>query len=748
MKRLIFLVVAFLSFTQTAYSVTQYPLSQGFQQFFDANGVPLSGGFVYTCQPGTTCTAASHPSLKTTYSDSTGAGGSANANPIVLDSAGRANIWGTGFYKIAVYDAAGNLIKSNDNVPITFNYVTPATVPWVYADTYASLNAAITAIGSTPTTLLIRNAGFPLTGNAVVPSTLYLKFEYPGSLSHGAYNVVINSPFANGNTQVFTGTGSITGAGFTEARPEWFGGAIGADSGAAINKAIIAANGDGPVLLSGMYLSSVQIAANIPSTHLKGDINGFIYGPTASPIGIKFVNYSSTAVTSYTNPSDSHGQPYITLENITIDGNNVAKIGYEGGFIDELKNSTFINCTEAGVHTKNTQAFRIQGCGLNGNLDGYVQETAGGTVSFINNTFRQNTRYGVSISGVGGVISFTGSNILESNGDAGIYLNGGFENIYLGPGTYFEANDLVADVEPTRYHVKATLIPYQSNNEGIVFDNAYFAAVSPIKAAHIVSGKIKFRDCNLVGDTDDEPVTIDAGDVIFEDSFTSYAKISTAKIRPETVKIDPISPINMDVNASISVAARALSFGVNDFSVSAVLTPNESTATNRIITKGAASGFTMGMLGNPGSPVALTVIYFALTGSAVHHTTTVALRNNVPYHIVYVRASNIGYLYINGTLVESFADASNYSGNQSLIGDDTNGMVSKLYQLSYFDAALTAAQVLELWRNGGNALSALLSGDLTLNLMFDKRATTAVYDSVSATSLTITNSDWCNLSTP
>lgn len=53
-------------------------------QFLDSNGQPLVGGKVYTYEAGTTTPLA-------TYTSSTG--GSANTNPIILDSRGEASVW-------------------------------------------------------------------------------------------------------------------------------------------------------------------------------------------------------------------------------------------------------------------------------------------------------------------------------------------------------------------------------------------------------------------------------------------------------------------------------------------------------------------------------------------------------------------------------------------------------------------------------------------------------------------------------
>lgn len=59
------------------------------------SGGVASGWKVYTYAPGTT-------TAKNTYTDSTG--GTANANPVVLDSRGEASIWWDGTYKVVVKD--------------------------------------------------------------------------------------------------------------------------------------------------------------------------------------------------------------------------------------------------------------------------------------------------------------------------------------------------------------------------------------------------------------------------------------------------------------------------------------------------------------------------------------------------------------------------------------------------------------------------------------------------------------------
>lgn len=81
-------------------------------QFFDNNGVPLTGGKLYTYAAGTT-----NPAV--TYTDSTG--GTAHANPIILDSAGRIaqEIWlqNNTSYKFTLTSATDVVIWTKDNVP-------------------------------------------------------------------------------------------------------------------------------------------------------------------------------------------------------------------------------------------------------------------------------------------------------------------------------------------------------------------------------------------------------------------------------------------------------------------------------------------------------------------------------------------------------------------------------------------------------------------------------------------------------
>lgn len=82
-------------------------------QFFDNNGNPLNGGLIYSYVAGT---AFGTPLA--TYTNATGS--TPAANPVVLNSAGRADIWGAGTYDFKITDSAGNILDTIMSVTAIF----------------------------------------------------------------------------------------------------------------------------------------------------------------------------------------------------------------------------------------------------------------------------------------------------------------------------------------------------------------------------------------------------------------------------------------------------------------------------------------------------------------------------------------------------------------------------------------------------------------------------------------------------
>jgi hypothetical protein len=91
-------------------SVNLSPIGNS-EQFFDNNGIPLSGGLLYTYQAGSSTPLATYTTISGTV---------ANANPIVLNSSGRLDneVWLTYgyFYKFVLQTSTGTLLGTYDNI--------------------------------------------------------------------------------------------------------------------------------------------------------------------------------------------------------------------------------------------------------------------------------------------------------------------------------------------------------------------------------------------------------------------------------------------------------------------------------------------------------------------------------------------------------------------------------------------------------------------------------------------------------
>lgn len=137
-------------------------------QFFDNNGVPLSGGLIYTYTAGTSTPA-------TTYT--TSAGNVANSNPIVLDSAGRTpnEVWLPQLlsYKFVLKNSSGDLIGTYDNLPgVNDTAYVNQQIAAVYAD---FANTSNTAKGDALVGFKQSNSAGVLTG--AVGKTVHQKLQ-------------------------------------------------------------------------------------------------------------------------------------------------------------------------------------------------------------------------------------------------------------------------------------------------------------------------------------------------------------------------------------------------------------------------------------------------------------------------------------------------------------------------------------------------------------------------------------------
>jgi hypothetical protein len=150
------------------------------QQIFGSDGAPLVGGKIYTYLAGTSTPA-------TTYTDF--GAGTANTNPIILDSFGQANIWllSTVSYKFIVRTATDVLLYTVDNISTPLDISALASPPPI-GNTTPNTGAFTTLTASGAVTLtglgaMKLNAG--TTAERPTPSNGMIRYNTSTALFEG-----------------------------------------------------------------------------------------------------------------------------------------------------------------------------------------------------------------------------------------------------------------------------------------------------------------------------------------------------------------------------------------------------------------------------------------------------------------------------------------------------------------------------------------------------------------------------------
>lgn len=169
-SRILAAFVLAVSFCLPAYGATAtlFPLPKF--QAWDAAGILLSGGLVYTYEAGT-------DTPLDTYTSSTGA--TANANPVVLDSTGQANIWfdGSKLYKVVLKTSAGVTLYTVDNVGLT-----SGSMSFLQSGTGAVTESVQTALRR----VCFWPEQFGATGNGSVDDTVFVQRAITASINAGS----------------------------------------------------------------------------------------------------------------------------------------------------------------------------------------------------------------------------------------------------------------------------------------------------------------------------------------------------------------------------------------------------------------------------------------------------------------------------------------------------------------------------------------------------------------------------------
>ena len=230
--------------------------------------------------------------------------------------------------KNAVYDQM--ILKANiDNPTFTTKITTPDIItksPWVDVRSYASLSAAITAIGATQTTLLIPNSHV-LTANTTIPSTLTLKFLNGGMITLGAFSLTINGKVEAGLYKIFSCNAwtvwNANKVNFTDpiqvVYPQWFG-AVGdnvTDDADAFQLAFASA-------VNVVTYVGLGVRVGIPNTSSKYYISKVCYYFTGTEIlgmGYPIIRFGA---------SGSFASPSVHQDERAINHTKISGIKFEG----------------------------------------------------------------------------------------------------------------------------------------------------------------------------------------------------------------------------------------------------------------------------------------------------------------------------------------------------------------------------------------------------------------------------------
>ena len=352
-------------------SVNLSPLGGAGAQFFDNNGVMLSGGLVYTYAAGTTTPLAAYTS---------NTGNTALANPIVLDASGRVptgQIWltyGQG-YKFTVKTSTGTLIGTYDNIP----------------------TAALPPLVNDAVSIAYEQGASVTAGNFIIGQTYLITFI--GSTNFQSVGAVSNTV---GTYFIATGVGSGTGtaqisrtveAKLRETVSVTDFGAVGngvTDDTAAIQAAI----NSGAVEIyfpNGTYLvSSILISAACklygPSTLQKNTVTGTsIFKIQSNDVEIDGLTFNGASVdtlipsTSFTDnailvngTSTPNQYSNIKISNCTVNGVAGFGIRIEYATNVQLQNNTISYCGYAGI-----LCTSISNGIINNNIISYINSAAG-----------------------------------------------------------------------------------------------------------------------------------------------------------------------------------------------------------------------------------------------------------------------------------------------------------------------------------------------------------------------------------
>lgn len=375
------------------------------------------------------------------YVDSGGV--TARSNPFVSDSLGRFKFYAvTGSYDVVISGAG----ITTYTIPVDMDYVTQLSeltdidtfFPEKNVASYVTLPGAVSAIGSTPDSLVINSEPYSITNDMTIPSTLALRIVKGGSIAiPTGKTLTINGPFEAGPYQVFicTGTGKVVfgpGAG-RSVRPDWWG--FSPTATAAVNATALqsAIDSDSAIINipPGSFDYAIGLLIDRP-VRFDGagasGVNGFPEACTTE------LNYTGSGLAISVQATGANGMENFHLSNFSLTGTSAATGGILwGSTAYYVLRSSMKNVNIKGFTKTNAYGLRLsrslesyfENITTRGNFDG-VSNLAGDvctTLHFKNIYSGSNVRFGFYLSGTMIDCDLAGL-CAESNGYNGLYICG------------------------------------------------------------------------------------------------------------------------------------------------------------------------------------------------------------------------------------------------------------------------------------------------------------------------------------